>query len=229
MHTYLSFWMKSVIVYSIVCIAVNCYVMIGGRAKAAQLSGNCMFYLNFVWFSSAAYNVWQLIINVPQHVPVAGTSGHQLRVCHVSSAMYNVRLGFMVGDTIIIFILPAVLIFLLYMFTYRATSHKRQPETFFKRHNSLGILLAVVFYTCHLPVHVMSVWIDLTWRLELVPLLILNGLQTLSFTNGLLNLGVYKLTPKPAPSEQAQHLRHVLLRDVREKSFSVDDSSTSFL
>ena len=35
------------------------------------MAGRCMFYLTFIWFSGAAYNVWQLVLNTSCYVPIA--------------------------------------------------------------------------------------------------------------------------------------------------------------
>ena len=34
------------------------------------MAGRCMFYLTFIWFSGAAYNVWQLVLNTSCYVPI---------------------------------------------------------------------------------------------------------------------------------------------------------------
>ena len=39
------------------------------------MAGRCMFYLTFIWFSGAAYNVWQLVLNTSCYVPIV-TNGN---------------------------------------------------------------------------------------------------------------------------------------------------------
>ena len=41
-------------------MAINRYVKVLKTSSSGMMAGRCMFYLNFVWFSGAAYNIWQV-------------------------------------------------------------------------------------------------------------------------------------------------------------------------
>lgn len=119
MNKYVGYWSKTVVIYSTLGMVISRYYRITDQRSHVFEVGRCMFYLNLVWFSGAAYNIWKVILNttrVVTVVPVDVTSNKStVKWCSTSFYFNELHVISACADFVVIFFLPFVIIISLYV------------------------------------------------------------------------------------------------------------------
>ena len=196
LHVYVWYWCKTVTIYSICALICDRYSHDTQPNKNHMLSGRYMFFLSFVWFFGAAYNIWDIIIKLADYVTVTGPDGHNatVRRC-VSSAQFSyIQNGLVYADILVIYVLP----FCIACYMYGAIIHHRFckqtdciRQSRHNKKNAFTIALLLAFYICQLPHEVMEAWGFFlgteTYKLVLVKKIV----EVVSLSHGVINVLVY--------------------------------------
>ena len=202
LNKYMWNWNKTVIIYSMLAMVIDRYLKVSRPYKISTMTGRCMFFLNFVWFFGASYNIWKIILNTCSLVTVdvlgdtSSVPNVTLRRCFVTHSPTYSYLPelFLFGDTLVIYVFPCMTIIILYNLifikVYRTGDSRLMTSG--RRKLLMSVFLFLLFYACHLPLHVnqgenlMRPSRITPWSVSLTTVL-----ETVSFSQGLLFVVAY--------------------------------------
>jgi hypothetical protein len=160
LHVYVWYWCKTASVYSIVAMVCDRYNRFFKPLKSpANVSGRFMFFLSFVWFFGAAYNIWEIVLNSSLH-----QDGYNIThtACGPSAHFQHLHGSFLIADLVVIFVLPLVVVAFFFASMFYDVLHpdervQRPRLVGGRRRMLLSVLLFVAFYSCHLPLEISDV------------------------------------------------------------------------
>ena len=191
-YSYLFSWCKTVKIYSALAMVVDRYYRITMPTQNANLSGRCIFFLTLVWFFGSAFNVWQLILTV-SGVTTWTEYNMSVRCCLPASEFNSLQTAYQWSTLLITYALPLLAFIWCYIVIF--LKYFTQSDYLFPRKSrrrlGMTILSGFVFYMCQFPAELSHYWMD-TQREITLPLFCLNSiLQSLAFSQGLLNVVCY--------------------------------------
>lgn len=172
-HKYIYHWCKTVKVFSILTMVVDRYYRVTKPTRNTNVTGRCIFFLSFVWFFGAAFNVWEIVLNtsalmtVEHHLTGYNTT---IRQCISSDHFHFLQKGFKLSGLTVTYAIPLCAILILYTLIvikgYYVTDQSLPLKS--KRRLILSILSVTLFYLCQLPAELMEYAIfailDVTWH-----------------------------------------------------------------
>lgn len=189
---YLGWWFKTVTVYSTMAMVVNRYLKLTDPRGQSFLTGRCMFYLSFVWFSAAAYNIWKIVLNENLIIPLAPADHRNLSVARCTASDYypKLRTGFLVADFSVIYLGPMVLCFIMFIRMVNRLCQTSAPHDQVKAKNRIAMsaMFASLWFLCQLPLQIAESCFYYNREVTLYDINIFNLLQSLSLVQGLLNV-----------------------------------------
>ena len=196
LNKYMWYWCKTVNIYSVLAMVVDRYFKVMKPYKSNYLSGRCMFFLNYVWFFGAAYNIWEIILNTSAHilVDVGDNQNVTVRKCIINYHFTYLQDGFLVADFIVIYFVPFMIIMCLTVcIVIKFFCLYADPQQHVKgvRKLIMVVLLTILFYACQLPLEIMQPVLYFAMDLSREALSTIKLLETVSFLNGLLNVVIY--------------------------------------
>ena len=91
LHVYVWYWCKTVTIYSICALVCNRFCRVTQANQSYVLSGRYLFFISFIWFFGAAYNIWEIIIQSSALITVTGPDGCNVTIQRcVTSAQFGV-------------------------------------------------------------------------------------------------------------------------------------------
>ena len=199
LNVYIWYWCKTVTIYSIVAMVCDRYNRFNKPFKAnSNMSGRFMFFLSFVWFFGAAYNIWEIVLNSSVRILVEApdkSANMTVRMCGPSRQFRYLHDGFLAVDFIVIFILPFIVV--AYFFS-SISHHILHPDERVsrqrisgKRRLAMSAILFSLFYMCQLPFEILDAisYFSSTFPSKFTSLTKL--LETISFSQGFLNVVAY--------------------------------------
>lgn len=200
LHIYVWCWCKTSTIYSIVAMICDRYNRFFKPFKSNQnMSGRFMFFLSFIWFFGAAYNIWEIVLNASsvQLVQLPDLSLNvTLRGCGSSQRFQYLYHGFLVMDILVIFIFP----FIIVSFFFSSISHDvlhpddrvtRQRVSTGKRRMVLSVTIFCLFYACQLPYEILDAVTYFSNALPPKFNATSEIFKTISFSQGLFNALAY--------------------------------------
>ncbi|ELT95030.1 hypothetical protein CAPTEDRAFT_217017 [Capitella teleta] len=194
LHVYVWYWCKTTSIYSIIAMLCDRYNRLLKPLKShANISGRYMFYLSFVWFFGAAYNIWEIVLNSS----IDTFDGYNLtyRPCGPSRQFYHLYSGFMVVDLLVIFIFPFTIVSFFFSSIFHDVLHPdervQRPRLTGRRRLLLSVGLFIVFYVCHLPFEINDAMTYFSDRFPSKTKSSSEFFVTLSFSQGLINAVTY--------------------------------------
>lgn len=233
MIRYLSFWFKSVIMYSTLFMVLNRYLKFIHPRSATFLTGRCMFYLSMVWFSGAAYNIWKVMLYDARILPIHPQDNRNLSVrqcCanNVVDYFFTIRIGFLISDFIVIFAAPFILMTVIFVNIIRRLCRSYNPQNKVKGAGRIltSLLFFLLFIVCQLPYQVCEVYYDHVTQMRETDVTIMHVFMTISYMQGFCIVVAYmlcseefhatwKLTlfkPPEASSQRTSAATRVLIR-----------------
>ena len=189
---YLSWWFKTVMVYSTMAMVVNRYLKLMDPRGHSFLTGRCMFYLNFVWFSAAAYNIWKIVLNDNVIYMLYPEDDRNLTVTRCTASAYyaKLRTGFLVADFTFIYLGPLTLCVVMFVRMLPKLCKKQSPQNKVKATSRIAMaaLMAALLFICQLPLQIFETIFTYTTETTLYETNILNMMETLSLMQGFLNV-----------------------------------------
>ncbi len=195
LQAYVWYWCKTVAVYSILAMVCDRYTRAAQPKKRHLVTGRYMFFLSFLWFFGAAYNVWQLVLKSSAYIGVQTEAGQNVtvRACFSLGPYRQLESGFIVTDFIVIFAIPGSVIGFMFgrMVVFACTDKTRQNRFPSRRRLLLSVCLFILFLLCQLPFEIMDTqmyfYLDVShWSVALSKLL-----DTIAFSQGALNVVAY--------------------------------------
>ncbi len=197
MSKYIGYWCKTVTIYSTLGMVMNRYFKAIDPRGQTFLTGRCMFYLNFVWFSGAAYNIWKIVVNTSYLLHIR--SGHVIlenstvKWCSFSGRFVNLEKGFLVADYIIVYTLP--LMITTYMFTsllvHLCKMYKTEETLKSQGRILMAAMFAFLFFVCQLPLQIAETIFQPSHSISELAIGIIRICETVSFMQGFLNAVAY--------------------------------------
>ena len=168
------------------------YFKVMNPSKHGNMSARCLFFLNFMWFFSAAYNIWQIITNTSYRFDLQDEDQNiTVRKCLAALHYPIIKITFLVTDYIFFYLLPfIVLVYLFVCICMKVCSHNERHVTTNSRF-ILAISLTILFYICQLPLEIMQTILYLTDNLSTYTLSLLQILESLSFSHGMFHAAAY--------------------------------------
>ena len=179
--------------WSITILSVIVFLGLCPQARQSStrqyLGAKCIFFLCIIWFFSAAYNIWQIVLYALQAVTVTTADNRTVTVlrCMTSPKELAMRNGFLVADYAVSFTLPGVAMLLMFASLTLTMIRSKVPT-----HSSsdakrllMSVLLFVFYFMCQLPLEIVN-----TTRLA-SSLRLQKAVETLSFAHGFLNVIAY--------------------------------------
>ena len=218
LNRYVWYWCKTVNIYSVIAMMSDRYFKVLNPCKRGYMSGRCMFFLNFVWFFGAAYNIWEIILNTSSHV-YFDVNGRNvtIRRCFASIKFAHIKYGFLVADFIFIYILPLVVISYLAVCICLKVYVYPDPQrpVIGNQRFLMAIILTCMFVICQFPLEVMQAVLFLSSDLDEHMLGTLSILETVAFSQGVLHALAYGIcSPEMALFLRKRRDRHRLNRDL---------------
>ncbi len=197
MSKYIGFWCKFVTVFSTLGMVMNRYYKAIDPCGRTFLTGRCMLYLNFVWFSGAAYNIWKIVLNASMLMPLTINSrfieNATVKWCTMSGYFPKIQLGFQCSDYIVIFGLPLLVIG--YMFTslswYYFKTYQRGESLKSQGRILMAALFALLFFLCQLPLQIAETILEPKTSVSEMGIGIIRICESISFMQGFLNTVAY--------------------------------------
>ncbi len=197
MSKYIGFWCKTVTIYSILGMVMNRYFKAVDPRGQNFLTGRCMFYLNFVWFSGAAYNIWKIVVNRPLLLRLESGQEFQnvstVKWCSNSGVFPKLEMGFLVSDYIIVFTVPFLIS--CYMFSslliHMCRNYKTEEKLKSQGRILMAALFALLFFVCQLPLQITDTIFQPSLDISESTIGIVRICETVSFMEGFLNAVAY--------------------------------------
>ena len=190
-YVYMWYWFKTVIAYSLLTLVCDRYYRVTSKTKSDSISGRVTFFLSFIWFFGAAYNIWEIVFYFPVKLVTDDENGVKVtsRRCILSGPYIYLKNGYIVMDFLVIYIFPLVAILYMYyiMLTHQWKSHDPRDGPAGRRRILLSACLVTLYYVCQLPFEVMTV---VTFYLDSYShrtLTLTKLVETISFSNGVFN------------------------------------------
>ena len=197
MNRYIAFWSKTVIIYSTLGMVVNRYFRITDPRSQAFVAGRCMFYLNFVWFSGAAYNIWKVMLNTSKIVNISSRdrveTNATVKWCTTSDYFRYLHISSISSDFVVIFFIPFVFISILFskMLFFLWQSYGTQETSTTKCRIVMAVLYTFMFYACQLPLEIVGALYSTRTSLSEETLGLFRFFETLSYMQSVFNVVVY--------------------------------------
>ena len=201
LHKYIYCWCKTVKIYSILAMVLDRYYRVTKPTRNSNLTGRCIFFLSFVWFFGAAYNVWEIVLNTSALIIVENLKtgiNTTIRQCISSHHFHYLQDGFKISSLTVTYAIPFIAILALYlqMFIkgyYLADSSLPLKS---KRRLLMSFLVTFTFYVCQLPSEIMdyvmySFIISQDKAITVWSVALSKIFETLSFSQGVLCVFCY--------------------------------------
>ncbi|KAK2153737.1 hypothetical protein LSH36_288g04020 [Paralvinella palmiformis] len=197
LEVYVCYWSKTVMAYSLCALVFDRYSLVIQTTKISLLSGQYMFFLSFVWFFGAAYNIWDIVITLSHYVIVTAPDGHNLtlRRCVTSERFDYIQNGIFYSDVLIIYVVPSIIICYMYsaMIYFYCCRQDSTNQRLNKKKILLSVSLLLSFYVCQLPLEILNCWGFFT-GLETFELMMAKRISEIaSFLNGLFIVIIYTM------------------------------------
>ena len=197
MTKYIGYWCKTVTIYSILGMVMNRYFKALDPRGQTFLTGRCMFYLNFVWFSGAAYNIWKIVVNTPLLLHIQSgqmiIENSTVKWCSFSGRFVALEMGFLISDYIIVFTVP--LLICSYMFTslliHLCKTYKTDEKLKSQGRILMSAMFALLFFVCQLPLQIAETIFQPSLSISELAIGIIRICETVSFMQGFLNSVAY--------------------------------------
>ena len=197
MSKYIGYWCKTVSIYSTLGMVMNRYFKALDPRGQTFLTGRCMFYLNFVWFSGAAYNIWKIVVNTPLLLHIQSgqmiLENSTVKWCSFSGRFVRLEMGFLISDYIIVFTVP--LLICSYMFTslliHLCKTYKTDEKLKSQGRILMSAMFALLFFVCQLPLQIVETIFQPSLSISELAIGIIRICETVSFMQGFLNSVAY--------------------------------------
>ena len=230
---YVWYWCKTVSAYSIVAMVIDKHAQRRRplpHRKARVMSGRCLFFLNFMWFFGAAYNIWQVVLTASAKLSLSVGGPHPnvtLRRCVALDTMPRLLAAFAVTDMVVIFIVPGVAVCRLYVSMAVSAcgggggEREGGPGAAGRtRRLLLSASLALIFLLCHLPVEILKAHeLHQHEAPSAAQLTLAELLDTLAFAHGFFNVIAYAVF--------SQGVYNCASKVVRRNNMSANTRTTS--
>ena len=199
-YQYISYLTKTASAYSICAMILDRFYCIVYPKKTAFTAGLCMFFMCFVWFFGAAYNIWIVVIYRLEKVAVQSDNGANAtvrRICDVSNKFRHVYDIFVICDFAVLFAVPFSIMITLVtwiikkVFAPDSKNNNREQMYVKCKRLRMGVLLAFIHIVCQMPIQVLKFYSHWGLISTSVYLRIYGYLEPLSFAHGVCNIIVY--------------------------------------
>ena len=200
-NRYIWYWCKSVIVYSVLAMACDRYAKFFKPHQTDSMSGRFIFFLSFIWFFSAAYNIWEIILSFSKTVLIQDLNRQgsevnvSFRICVTTGRYQYLDDGFLVIDLVVLFLLPVCVIITLYGIVchrvLKPDERMNRPRVVAKRRVILSVLLLLLFILCQLPHEVVEILRHIEGPHHKYIIVVSQVVETISFSQGILNIVAY--------------------------------------
>ena len=215
LNKYVWYWCKTVNIYSVVAMMCDRYFKVMNPCKHGYVTGRCLFFLNFIWFFGAAYNIWEIITNTSYRFLINSDNRNvSVRKCLMSLHFSNIKNGFLITDYILLYMFPLILLSYLSVCIYIKLCTESEQRTSGNYRFIMSILLAVLCYVCQLPLEIMQTMLYMTDNLTSHTLSLLQLLESLAFSHGMFHAVIYACCGQEvALAFNVQRVRQRITRD----------------
>ena len=197
MNRYIGFWCRTVMIYSTLGMVLNRYFRITDPRSQAFVAGRCMFYLNFVWFSGAAYNIWKVMLNTSKVVgivPILKPENRStVKWCSSWDYFNKMHIVSATADFVVIFFIPFLIISILFAKMLKHLWHKCSATDTAKTRGrvAMALLYSFLFFACQLPLEILNASLLYKTYISDRTLGYIRCFETLSYAQSLVNVLVY--------------------------------------
>ncbi|CAD5120249.1 unnamed protein product [Dimorphilus gyrociliatus] len=130
--------------------AIHTVLLLAFHSSVVTISGRAMFLLSFIWFFGASYAVWQVVLNTLYLVQIPGDyeRNQTSLICFEVYTIKFVKDIFSVTDLLVIYVVPFVVITVLYL---RKHSPANSPAQEKYSRWKLSICLTALHFAMQLP------------------------------------------------------------------------------
>lgn len=195
LYSFMLYLNKTIVPYTVVFMTIEKTIRILCPTREIIAVARCMFLTSLLWFFSASYNIWSVILFTSENVTLTGNSASgfsMLPRCTLGSRFYYLHDIFLTLDCIVLFITPTVIVSFLYIKLARKyfTVLRERILTYFYVIKLFVALYLTVVIT-HLPLEIFIFFETKVWHVSETSLIIYNALISFHFTRGMWNLIIY--------------------------------------
>lgn len=194
--TFVSYMSKTVVPYTVVFMSAEKTMRILCPTKEIVTVARCMFCTSLLWFFSASFNIWCVILFTTQenkrHSEIGFFETSSLSRCVLDQRFDYLHVPFLSIDLIILCIVPlssTIIIFIILARSYFTVLKERIITYFFVI--KLLIALYSVIFVCHIPLEIIILLDKMNSDGSPIWPLIVNCAIMFSFTRGIWNLLIY--------------------------------------